>query len=150
MAKGKAPADQFYWEDWLRDVELQSASACTKGVWINLLCRMWFAEIRGELVGSREILTKLSISTEEEFNTFFTEAQALGFCEVSRKPNSVITIRNRRMYKAEKEREKGRLRQQKYYKKQKKTEPNGDITPPSSSSSSSTPAKNPPNPPEER
>ena len=55
---GKAPADQFYWNDWLGDVELQAASACTKGVWINALARMWNSKIRGELQGTKNLFQK--------------------------------------------------------------------------------------------
>ena len=58
---GKAPADQFYWNDWLSDVELQQASACSKGVWINALCRMWYSKPRGEPMSTKEGLVKLCI-----------------------------------------------------------------------------------------
>ncbi len=139
MSKGKAPADQWYWGDWLRDVELQAASACARGVWANILGRMWFAKTKGEIVGIREILAKLSISTTEEFDIFLEEAKALGFCYVLQDTNGIITIRNRRMFNKEKEQESNRLRQKRYYEKHK---PNGKIneklTSPSSSSPSSS------------
>jgi len=138
----KAPADQFYYGDWLRDVELQSASACSRGVWINMLARMWFANPRGELHGTREGLAKLSISTLDEFDTFWKEAQALGFCYTSQNSNGILTVRNRRMFREEKAREANRLRQQRHYDKRKSnTESNGELTPPSSSPSPSAKKK---------
>lgn len=136
---GKAPADQFYWNDWLSDVQLQQASACAKGVWINALCRMWYNNPRGELHGSKESLIKLCICNQDEFETFLKDAKALGFCEVSQDSNSILTIQNRRMYREEKKKESARLRQQRYYDKHKpNSESNGVITPPSSSSPSSS------------
>lgn len=140
---GKAPADQFYYGDWLRDIELQRSSACTKGVWMQALANMWFANPRGELTESKEELTKLLMVKPEEFDTFLSDVETLGFCYTSRNPNGLITIRNRRMYREEKEREKNRLRQQRYYEKHKPNDaPNGksdgNLTPPSSSSSSTS------------
>ena len=132
---GKAPAEQFYWNDWLSDVELQQASACTKGVWINMLCRMWYSNPKGELHGTKASLAKLCICTLEEFDLFLKEAQALLFCYMSRNANGDVTLRNRRMFRQEKDRELGRLRQERFRDKHKS---NGDITPPSSPSPSSS------------
>ena len=139
---GKAPANQFYWNDWLGDVELQMASACSRGVWINALARMWYSKIKGELQGTDVSLAKICNCTMEEFNTFLSEAKTLGFCYTSHESNGSITLRNRRMFREEKDRENNRLRQQKYYEKHKSNgNNNGKITPPSSSSSSSSSSK---------
>ena len=136
---GKAPADQFYYGDWLNDVELQAGTSNTRGVWMNLLARMWYSATRGELSGTQENLAKIANATQAEFDLFFQEAKTLGFCYVSRDPNGIITIRNRRMFKKEKERVNNRMRQQRYYEKSRpNAEPNADLTPPSSSSSSNT------------
>lgn len=141
---GKAPADQFYWNDWLSDVELQSACTISRGVWINALCRMWSAKVRGELTGTVKVISKLCNCSEEEFNTFYKEAKTLGFCYANENLTDDITIRNRRMYSKGKEQESNRLRQQRWYEKQKQNvDPNATITPPSSSSSSSSIIKQP-------
>lgn len=115
----KAPADQFYWSDWLRDVELQSASTVSRGVWINALCRMWFSNPQGELKGEKEKLALLCNAKIDEFDLFLSEAKALEFCEVLQNSHGVLTLRNRRMYKKGKKKEADRLRQQRYYAKKK-------------------------------
>lgn len=136
---GKAPADQFYWADWLRDVELQLASTSSRGIWANALCHMWFAKARGELEGTREKLALLCNCKLDEFDQFWNEAEALGFCYTKRNPNGLLTVRNRRMYRKAKEQENNRLRQQRYYEKHKDDpQPNANIPPPSSSSSPSS------------
>lgn len=139
---GKAPAKQFYWGDWLNDVELQAACATTRGVWINMLCRMWYSKTRGELTGSPEKLSQICNCTIDEFNVFFKEAETLLFCYASRNGNGTVTVRNRRMFREEKERENNRIRQQRHRGKRKSnTSNNGKVTPPSSSSSSKKESK---------
>ena len=46
----KAPAFQFYPGDWRRDVGVQSLDYEHRGMWIELLCMMWFSDERGRLV----------------------------------------------------------------------------------------------------
>lgn len=134
----KAPADQFYYGDWLRDVELQMSSSATRGIWMNALARMWFAEKKGELKGTEEKLARFLNATDVEFDVFLKEAEMLLFCYLSRNGNGIITLRNRRMYREEKKRESNRLRQERFKKKPKSNgQGNARITPPSSSSSSS-------------
>lgn len=162
----KLPAFQFYPSDWLNDVELQAAKSSTRGIWINALCRMWHSRTRGEITGTEEILMKLLNCEKQDFELFLSEAICLKFCDVieyhnggvsvrfplgltesSRSSNGNITLRNRRMFREEKERENNRLRQKRFYDKPK---PNGnltdDITPNltthSSSSSSSSSLNN--------
>lgn len=131
---GKAPAFQFYPMDWLGDVELQTASSATRGIWINALCRMWFSRVKGELSGSQEALSKILNCSQRELETLLEENLALRFCYASRNDNGHITLRNRRMYRIEKDRNLNKLRQQKF---RDKRQSNGEITPPSSTSSSS-------------
>lgn len=134
---GKAPAFQFYPNDWLGDVELQAASSSSRGIWINALCRMWHSKTKGEIHGDETMLSRILSCTKEELAVFFREAEALGFCYVSRNPNGILTLRNRRMYREEKEREANRLRQQRHYRKrQSNGQPNDSLTSPSSSSTS--------------
>lgn len=140
---GKNPADQFYWGDWLNDVELQAASASSRGIWINALCRMWYAKSRGEISGNLPSLVKICNCTTPEFEIFWQEAKTLGFCEVSQNSNGILTLQNRRMFKAEKKRKANRLRQQKHYeKKTSKVHSIKTSRPLSSSSPSSSTSKN--------
>ena len=139
---GKAPAEQFYWGDWLNDVELQAASTVSRGVWINALCRMWYSKTRGEISGTVEQLSKICNCKTEEFKVFLVDIKMLGFCYTSHNTNGNIILRNRRMWRKEKERENNRLRQKKFYdKKHNIDQSNKNLTFPSSSSSSSSPSK---------
>ena len=114
---GKAPADQFFWGDWLNDHELQMASDSTRGVWINALCRMWYATERGKLEGSRENLIKIIGCDPENFDKFTQEVTALGFAFFKRQPNGNLTLINRRMFKRAKSQKLNRIRQKKFYDK---------------------------------
>ena len=139
---GKNPASQFYWGDWLNDVELQSATSATRGIWANALARMWYSRTKGEIIGTPQKLTQTLNCTLTEIGTFLEEAQTLLFCYVSRNDNGEIILRNRRMYREAKDKEFNRLRQERYREKQKNLPENdGEITPPSSSSSSSSKKK---------
>ena len=136
---GKAPASQFYWGDWLNDVELQSACSASRGIWANALARMWYANIRGELTATIEKYPSILNCTIDEFKVFLDEAETLLFCYLSRNGNGTVTLRNRRMYREDKERENTRLRQQRYKEKHASNAKSNDkITLPSSSSSSSS------------
>ena len=135
----KAPADQFYYADWLRDVELQMACSTTRGIWMNVLANMWFAEAKGELIGTEEKLARLLNSTDEDFIKFLQEAETLHFCYVSRNSNGCVTLRNRRMYREEKKRISNKLRQQRHrVSRENNAGKTPDVTPPSSSSSPSS------------
>ena len=193
---GKAPADQFYWGDWLNDVELQAATSTTRGVWINALSRMWYSKTRGEISGHIDMLSSITNGTKPfltiiykdlktsrfpnailtpekfknntykidgleistliltetnslkiveitEFKLFLIEAKTLGFCEVSHNSTGHLTLRNRRMYRNEKNKKAARLRAKKAYDKK---HPPGDSTKTSRSLSSSSvltsPSKN--------
>jgi len=48
-AKGKNPAAQWYWADWLRDPALRSVTSGARGLWMDMLCLMWECVPRGHL-----------------------------------------------------------------------------------------------------
>lgn len=128
----KAPAFQFYVKDWLSDTALQSASSSTRGIWINMICRMWWNETKAEIRGNKTSLCRLLNCTNRELNIFFRENDVLGFCYTSQDHNGTITIINRRMQREEKRRQSNRLRQKRWYAEHKPNDPpNADITLPS-------------------
>lgn len=133
----KAPADQFYYGDWLRDPALQACCASTRGIWINLLSHMWFAEPRGKLTGDHDSLCRLGGCSREEMDTFVDENYVHKFADVTF-CNKNVTVINRRMYREDQKRRKTRRRVEKH-REQKKAEEecngqcNADVTPPSSS-----------------
>jgi len=143
---GKAPAFQFYVKDWLSDPELQSASASTRGIWINALCHMWEAKERGILHGTTESLCRILNCTVEEFDRFLSESQLYAFDDLMTQNNGKVTLINRRMQRDERERNLHRKRQYRYIERHKYSTDDAKIdvkvTPPSSSSSSSPTPKN--------
>lgn len=135
----KRPAFLFYVGDWLRDSELQTASAPTRGIWINALAHMWGSRDRGKLTGSKTTLARLLNCTIKEMSRFLEEAEALEFCEISQDPNGILTVINRRMYREEKERALGRKRARRHYNKKRQSQgSNADSTENSRSHSSSS------------
>jgi hypothetical protein len=124
----KAPAFQFYVKDWLSDPQLKMASHSTKGIWMDMLCFMWDAPNRGELVGTVDQLSRMVGATVSDFERFMSEAESLSFCYFCVTPTLLVTVRNRRMFREEKDKEFNRLRQERFRHKQKS---NANITPPS-------------------
>lgn len=153
--KGKAPADQWYYKDWLADTELHLSCLTTRGIWADLLAHMWGAAVRGKLSGPVMAIAGLAGASKAEMDKFIEDAQRYVFCDVT-VSNGEITIINRRMYREAKEKNKdndnNRKRQQDWRDRQKhNADNNGDVTP-SSSSPSPTPvtedSKTPPQPPQ--
>lgn len=135
---GKNPGFLFYPNDWLNDNELQRASFSTIGIWINLLCRMWWSTPRGTLTGASEDLRRLAGCDSVEWTRFLEEADRLRFADVivsdmqnrasvQNPPdmqnrasctdathvtlgNKIVTVINRRMVRDEKSRESTRNR----------------------------------------
>lgn len=143
---GKAPAFQFYFKDWLSDPQLTMASHSTKGIWADMLCYMWAAPERGELKGTKAQITRLVAANEYDMERFWSDAEELGFCDliVTKRngvtdDNKIITVRNRRMWREEKDKDNNRERQARYRDKRKS---NDEVTPLSPSPSPSpTPNK---------
>jgi hypothetical protein len=130
----KAPAIQWYIGDWFKDPAVQAGEAATRGVWANLLMYMWESKPRGVLTGTMEQMRKLANCKEHEWPVILSEIKELLIADVT-EANGKITIKNRRMYREQKEKENNRLRQGKF---RKNHQSNDEITPPSSSSSSSS------------
>jgi hypothetical protein len=113
----KAPAIQFYVKDWLSDPQLKMASFSTKGIWIDMICFMWSAPEPGKITGTGSDIAKLLGATNTEIQTFLSDAEKLGFCDVtrpSRDSNALVTIINRRINRNWKDKESNRLRQQRF------------------------------------
>lgn len=132
---GKNPAFQFYPNDWLGDNQLQMASTVTKGVWIQLLCRMWWSDTRGRIEGTREELCKIALCTMGEIETFLCDAVTLKFASVTL-DNKNVTVVNRRMEREEQARKSNVARQARY----RDTHRNAHMTVPSPSPSTPSPS----------
>jgi hypothetical protein len=73
-------------------------------------------------------------ATTADMDLFLSEAKTLMFCDISVTDNNNVTVRNRRMWREEKDRKNNRERQERFRGKRKN---NNGITPPSSTPSPS-------------
>ena len=145
---GKAPAFQFYPNDWTRDLEEHPLEI--EGAWIRICCKLWWSENKGELTKSLIQWARILRIDEDKAISMidYIKKEKIGDVTFSvnvTDRNKNITVRNRRMFRDEKTRKDNKDRQQRFRNKQKRgynDENNADITPPSSSSSSSSPSKN--------
>jgi hypothetical protein len=99
---------------------------------------MWDAPMRGELTGSYIHIQRMIGATTPDLNLFLSEAKSLLFCDISVTDNENVTVRNRRMWRDEKDRKNNRERQERFRDKRQN---NKQVTPPSPSPSPS-PKKN--------
>ncbi len=120
---GKNPAFLFYPKDWLSDTELQQSAASTRGIWTNLLSHMWFSQERGMVSGTVQELCRLGACTEPEWLIFYEQNCRLKFSDVTF-CDGIVTVKNRRMMREEKERESTRLRVVRH----RKRESNANVT----------------------
>lgn len=120
---GKAPAFQFYPNDWSRDLEEHPLEV--EGAWIRLCCKLWWSETRGKLTRTIEQWAKILRTDiiEAENIISYIELQRIG--DVKRNGNGDVTLMSRRMIRDEKTREQTKLRVQRY---REKPPCNGDVT----------------------
>lgn len=93
---GKAPALSFCTVDWLSDAELSLCSPATRGIWMDLLCRMHDAGRSGEVRGNLKQLAVLARCLPSEAEAALADLADTGAADVSEK-GGVYTVRNRRM-----------------------------------------------------
>jgi hypothetical protein len=106
-----APAFQFYTGDWLKSPELTSCSAATRGIWIDLLCRIHELDKDGSIVGTLRSLCRQARCFPEELTTALDELKSSRVCEVEYIPDSdLIKITSRRMARDISKRKKNRER----------------------------------------
>jgi uncharacterized protein YdaU (DUF1376 family) len=132
---GKAPADQFYFSDYLRDT--RSLSLAARGAWMDCLCEMWFSVIRGRISKPLIHYARYWGCSTDQASAVIDEILHSDVADGGTEQNGYITLINRRMYSAWKDTENNRIRQFRHRAKSKvEEESNADVTPLSSSSSS--------------
>ena len=140
---GKDPSFPWYPNDFDRD--LHACHSSTAGIWARLLNEMWWKNPRGRIRAPRESFPLLCGCTKEEFDIFLRENKTFGFADVTVR-NGFVTVINRRMYRTDIAREKGKKRVERHRRNKEETEVKRDcnlnvqaeIPLPSSSSSSSS------------
>lgn len=115
--KGKAPAIQWYYKDWLSDRKLQLASASTRGIWMNILMYMIDCSLDGEECEHGELanldidkITRLGSCSKPEAELFIEESLELKFCDICVTRHGVVSVMSRRLKRDEKNRRDARRR----------------------------------------
>lgn len=136
---GKAPAFQFYPNDWSRDLEEHPLEI--EGAWIRLCCKLWWAENRGQLTKTLIQWARILRVSEDKTLEVLKYLQNENIAKIPTNLsncNGVVTVMSRRMVRDEKERELTRLRVKRYRDKQYSNGPVTSMKQRSSSSSSSS------------
>jgi len=135
----KAPAFQFYPDDFLRDTLELSVAA--RGCWITLLCKMWCSVTPGRISWPIVGYARTFGSTVEQAEKLIDELRAFGVCDADTDGHGNVTLTNRRMFRDGEEREAARIRQSRRRRGLKDEDEHdlsrdchADVTPPSSSS----------------
>lgn len=92
------PHIQFNVVAWLSDPQLSQCCAATRGVWIDLICRLHELQKGGQITANVQQIARLCRSTEAEINAALAELQTTGTADVS-EIDGLYTIICRRMKK---------------------------------------------------
>lgn len=128
---GKNPAFYFYPNDYLRDT--QAATPSVRGIWMDLLCAMWWSQTRGVLTGSEEEMCRYGRCGIAEWRQFVELNSRQNFADVTFCGGSV-TVANRRMVREERTRKlatcrKSRERERKCHANVTRASPSTPSTP---------------------
>ncbi len=132
----KAPADQFYWNDWERALEEHPLEVA--GAWLRICGKLWYSETRGKLEKTVEQwarILRVDIDKASELLNYIKDEEIGDVSDLVTGANKKITVICRRMHRNWKAKENNRIRQQRFKGKRKD---NDEVTPLSSSSSSSS------------
>lgn len=133
---GKAPSVQFYYKDFLAD--LQEHPVEIVGAWMLILIKIWHANSNGEITRSItqwSLLLHVTESRAKEYLDYINK-EDIGDVLYVTDDNSQITVVSRRVKRDATLLEQNRLRQQAFREKQGS---NGDVAPMYPNPSSSTP-----------
>lgn len=97
---GKKPAFLFFPNDWVRDMETVSHNQ--KGIWIDILCYLWWENPRGVATKSAAEWTKLLRIKAKVFRNFCGTFADKKCANITVLDNQMITIESRRMVRDEK------------------------------------------------
>lgn len=80
----KHPYLALYTGDWLKDPALSRCTPATRGIWIDLLCRMHESDRSGQTEGTTAEMARLARCSDREFVRAANELQVTGAAEVQR------------------------------------------------------------------
>lgn len=142
----KAPADQFYFNDYIRDTRPLSVAA--RGAWMDILSFGFFETPQGRISQDLDAWSRMFGTDIDTAKSLLDEIKKRKVGDVITERNGDVTVMNRRKYAEWQEREAGKQRVKRYRDKNRgdpPSESNGEVTekyknvtPYSSSSSSSS------------
>lgn len=137
---GKAPADQFYFGDYIRDT--RSLSLEVKGAWMDIIAHGFFKTPQGRISQSYDEWARMLGCDTATVKTVIDAIKKQGVGDVVTERNGDVTVVNRRKFNEWKERNSNKERQKNYRDRHgggdETGSRNGKVTPLSSSSSSSS------------
>lgn len=137
FSMAKAPADQFYYGDYIRDT--RSLSLDAKGAWMDILCNGFFKNPQGRISQSYDDWARMFGCDVDTAKTVIAAIKKHQVGDVVTERNGDVTVTNRRMYNAWCDRQDVKQRVQRYRDRHGgdvKRKSNGKVTSLSSSSSS--------------
>lgn len=135
----KAPADQFYYGDYIRDTRCLSIAA--RGAWADILCFAFFESPQGRISQDLDAWSRMFGTDTVTAKSLLAEIGKRKVGDVVTERNGDVTVTNRRKYREWLEREGGKQRAKRYRDRHggNGTEKsNAEVTPSSSSSTSSS------------
>ncbi len=123
---GKNPADQFYWQDFYRDLHEHPLEIV--GAWILILCKLWYEPERGKGIKTLDEWAKILGKTNKKSLQILSKIQTKNIGNVSPKlekciknmpKNVLIEVVSRRMVEREKQRKYDSIRNKDYYQRTK-------------------------------
>ena len=129
-------SNRLQWEKfWYRDFsdDLKGISAGARGLWISILCEMWGNGRVGELIGDIKFFSRIAgCQNDENIEDYLYELHNADIFDLidpdtdliendlkKRLNDGLMKIRNRRLYREQKERKSHKLSQQKYEQKRR-------------------------------
>lgn len=104
--------EKWCWKDWFSDTKIQLLSPASRGIWIDILGRLWQEDVY-EMTLPISQWALVSRCSETEFSAFLEEGLIVTFCDMSHDVTGNVTLTSRRRKKEDKSRENNRIRKAK-------------------------------------
>ena len=85
----KQPYIPLYVGDWLKDPQLSLCSPATRGVWIDLICRLHELGQGGKITANAQQLARLCRSSDADIHAALKDLQTTDAAEVSERDGKI-------------------------------------------------------------
>jgi hypothetical protein len=93
------PYIPLYVGDWLKDPKLSLCSPATRGIWIDIICRLHELDQGGQITANAQQFARLCRCSDVDIHTAIIELQTTNAAEVYER-NGIFTVICRRMKRA--------------------------------------------------